>query len=152
MVNIKSIHPVTTHIPKSFVQKKTEDMERYISEVIKNIPDRIVIRCISKSLKNIEGGYKIGRQTNKADIEELFRRQIIGPIMKFFEMIWDYDSTSNENALRCCKHFSFARMANPEPSYGADRRLRNNVELITPDFSFINTTPSTYSRGYNLYL
>jgi hypothetical protein len=152
MADIKAVHPIITDIPKSFVQKKTEEMERYISEVIKTIPDRIVMRCISKSLKNIESGYKIGRQTNKAAIEELFRRQIIGPIMKFFEMIWDYDSTSNENALKCCKHFSFARMANPEPSYGSDRRLRSNVELITPDFSFINTTPSTYSRGYNLYL
>ncbi|ODQ57634.1 hypothetical protein WICANDRAFT_97027, partial [Wickerhamomyces anomalus NRRL Y-366-8] len=147
MADIKSIHPITTDIPKSFVQKKTEDMERYISEVIKNIPDRIVIRCISESLKNIKDGYKIGRQTNKAAIEDLLRRQIIAPITEFFEMIRDYDTTSNKNALECCGHFSFARISKPERS--SDIRLRSNVELITPDFSFINTTPSTY-RGYNL--
>ncbi|CAM9024537.1 unnamed protein product [Wickerhamomyces anomalus] len=150
MADIKSIHPITTDIPKSFVQKKTEDMERYISEVIKNIPDRIVIRCISESLKNIKDGYKIGRQTNKAAIEDLLRRQIIAPITEFFEMIRDYDTTSNKNALECCGHFSFARISKPERS--SDIRLRSNVELITPDFSFINTTPSTYSRGYNLNL
>lgn len=150
MVNIKSIHPITTDIPKSFVQKKTEDMERYISEMIKNIPDRIVIRCISDSLKNIKGGYKIGRQTNKTAIKNLLRSQILDPITEFFEMIWDYDTTSNKNALECCGHFSFARMSKPEPS--SDISLRSNVELITPDFSFINTTPSTYPRGYNLYL
>ncbi|ODQ61767.1 hypothetical protein WICANDRAFT_75965 [Wickerhamomyces anomalus NRRL Y-366-8] len=92
MRELKSIFPYAQDIPKSFFNKKLQQMEHYLNAAMKKIDPFTILVYIHESLSGLSNtsfGFKnnIKSSTPETKIADIFKQQFVDPVISIFEVV-----------------------------------------------------------------
>ncbi len=96
---LKSIHALCEPISNSFLKKKIQEMDKYLSAAMKKIEPYLIIKCIQTSLhglsaSNFGENFNITASSSELDITSVIESQVLNPVMEIFKCILIQEGTT----------------------------------------------------------